>query len=92
MQALATLDAPGGPITLRHAVAEDLPDLVALLAADQLGAHRESLEQTPAALRPYREAIDAIAGRPGTLLIVVGGPRQPIQACHTGCTRSASSV
>jgi GNAT superfamily N-acetyltransferase len=78
MQALATLDAPGGPITLRHAVAEDLPDLVALLAADQLGAHRESLEQTPAALRPYREAFDAIAGDPAQLLLVAVDDGRPI--------------
>lgn len=78
MQELATFDAPDGPITLRHAVAQDLPDLVALLAADQLGAHRESPERAPAALRPYREAFDAIRRDPAHLLVVAVGGGRPI--------------
>jgi GNAT superfamily N-acetyltransferase len=76
MPDLATLDLPRATVVLREAVAEDLPDLVALLAADQLGAHRESLERTPEALRPYREAFDAITADPAQLLLVAAdGPR-----------------
>lgn len=63
---LATLDVPGGTVTLRQAVAADLPDIVALLAADQLGASRE----TPQDVAPYRQAFDAIAADPGQLLVV----------------------
>jgi len=76
MTELAVLDRPGGTLTLRHAVAEDLPDLVAMLAADQLGAHRESLDRTPDALRPYREAFDAIAADPAHLLVVAVDDRR----------------
>ncbi|HYH31471.1 MAG TPA: GNAT family N-acetyltransferase [Pseudonocardia sp.] len=78
MRELATLDVPGGPVTLRSAVEDDLPDLVALLAADELGARRESVERTPAALRPYREAFDAITADPGQLLVVAADDRRVI--------------
>jgi GNAT superfamily N-acetyltransferase len=64
------LDVPGGAVTLRLAAADDLPHLVALLAADQLGAHRENIERSPAALQPYRAAFDAISADPAHLLIV----------------------
>jgi GNAT superfamily N-acetyltransferase len=78
MEELATLDVPGGTVTLRHAIAADLPDLVAMLADDVLGAHRESLERTPEAMRPYREAFDAIAADPAHLLLVAADARRPI--------------
>lgn len=78
MPDLATLDLAGATVVLREAVAEDLPDLVALLAADQLGAHRESLERTPEALRPYREAYEAIAADPTHLLLVAADDRRPV--------------
>lgn len=61
-----TLDVPGGTVALRRAAAEDLPEVVALLAADQLGAQRE----TPDVLGPYREAFAAIAADPAPLLVV----------------------
>jgi GNAT superfamily N-acetyltransferase len=67
---LATLDAPGGAVTLRTAVDSDLKELVALLAADQLGARREALDPTPEALEPYRQAFDAIMADPAHLLLV----------------------
>jgi GNAT superfamily N-acetyltransferase len=70
MQGLALLDVPGGAVTLRLAAADDLPDLVALLAADQLGVHREAAERSPAALQPYRDAFDAISADPAHLLVV----------------------
>jgi GNAT superfamily N-acetyltransferase len=68
MRTLAELDLPGGPVVLRLAAADDLPDLVALLADDQLGAQRESTD--PAGLAPYRAAFDAIAADPHHLLVV----------------------
>jgi GNAT superfamily N-acetyltransferase len=78
MGALATFDVSGRLVSLRHAVAADLPDLVELLAADQLGAGRECPEQTPEALRPYREAFDAIAADPAHLLLVAADGQRPI--------------
>lgn len=78
MRELATHHVPGRAVTLRHAVPEDLPDLVQLLAADQLGAQRESLEPTSAALEPYREAFDAIAADPAHLLVVAVEGRRVI--------------
>src|SRR4051794_21955076 len=70
MQGLALLDVPGGAVTLRLAAADDLPELVALLAADQLGVHRETVERSPAALQPYRAAFGAISADPAHLLVV----------------------
>jgi GNAT superfamily N-acetyltransferase len=67
---LATLDVPGGAVTLREAAPDDLPEVVALLAADQLGIQRESADE----LAPYRTAFDAITADPAHLLVVaVGG-------------------
>jgi GNAT superfamily N-acetyltransferase len=63
---LATLDMPGGAVTLRQAVPDDLPEVLALLAADQLGVHREAADE-PA---PYRAAFDAITADPAHLLVV----------------------
>jgi GNAT superfamily N-acetyltransferase len=66
MEDLATLDVPGGAVTLRQAVPDDLPEVVALLAADQLGAGRENLDEPT----PYRAAFDAITADPAHLLVV----------------------
>ena len=63
MEDLATLD---GTFTLRQAVPADLPEVVALLAADQLGVHREAADD----LAPYRTAFDAITADPAHLLLV----------------------
>ena len=63
MEDLATL---GGAITLRRAVPEDLPEVVALLAADQLGVTREAVDD----LEPYRAAFDAITADLAHLLVV----------------------
>ncbi len=70
---LATLDVPGGAVTLREAAPDDLPEVVALLAADQLGIHRESADE----LAPYWRAFDAITADPAHLLVVAvdGGGR-----------------
>jgi GNAT superfamily N-acetyltransferase len=63
---LATLEVPGGAVTLREAATDDLPEVVALLAADQLGIQRESADE----LAPYRTAFDAITADPTHLLVV----------------------
>jgi GNAT superfamily N-acetyltransferase len=65
---LAILNLPGGPVALRAAMAEDLPELVALLADDRLGAHRESF--TPTDLPLYRAALEAISADPHHVLVV----------------------
>lgn len=63
MDDLATLD---GTVTLRRATPDDLPEVVALLAADHLGVTREAADD----LEPYRTAFDAIAADPAHLLLV----------------------
>src|SRR5687768_10823187 len=63
---LATLEVPGGAVTLREAATDDLPEVVALPAADQLGIQRESADE----LAPYRTAFDAITADPTHLLVV----------------------
>ena len=56
----------GDSVMLREALPGDLPEIVALLAADQLGAHREAAGD----LEPYRAAFDAITADPAHLLLV----------------------
>ena len=57
-----------GPPTFRHAVAPDLPQLVAMLADDNLGAQREDSSQPLNS--SYRAAFDAIDRDPNNVLIV----------------------
>jgi GNAT superfamily N-acetyltransferase len=56
------------PPTFRHAVARDLPHLVAMLADDDLGAQREDNSQPLNS--NYRAAFDAIDRDPNNALIV----------------------
>ncbi|GIJ58026.1 N-acetyltransferase [Virgisporangium aurantiacum] len=60
---LAELD---GGVVLRRAEREDLPRLLELLAADQLGARRERTDD----LSPYEAAFAAIDADPAQLLVV----------------------
>jgi ribosomal protein S18 acetylase RimI-like enzyme len=63
-----TLAVDGGaPVELRRAVEEDLPALVALLADDELGAHREL---SGGRLTPYRAAFALVDADPAHLLVV----------------------
>ena len=55
-----------GTVVLRRAERDDLPAVLALLAADRLGAHRES----PDDLAPYHAALAAIDADPAQLLVV----------------------
>jgi GNAT superfamily N-acetyltransferase len=66
---LATLDAGPPAITLRRAGIGDLPAIVALLAADQLGAVRDSI-RSDADLRAYRRAFAEIDRDPAHRLLV----------------------
>jgi GNAT superfamily N-acetyltransferase len=71
MEDLARL---GDSVTLREAVPDDLPEVVALLAADQLGVHREEAGD----LEPYLAAFDAITADPAHLLLVARDPSRVV--------------
>lgn len=64
---LARLTAGTSVIELRHATPDDLPAIVSLLAADQLGHSKESGDR--ADLEPYRTAFRAIDADPAQLLV-----------------------
>ncbi|MEV0699766.1 GNAT family N-acetyltransferase [Saccharopolyspora sp. NPDC050389] len=70
MSVLAELSAGSGTYRLRRATGDDLGPIVELLAADQLGATRESA----ADLEPYRRAFEAIDTDPAQLLLVAATP------------------
>ncbi|MGI5350090.1 N-acetyltransferase family protein [Streptomyces sp. CA-250714] len=59
-------EPPDEEFAVRRATAEDLPEIVALLADDALGAGRE----TPSDLAPYRAAFDRIAADSNQHLVV----------------------
>jgi ribosomal protein S18 acetylase RimI-like enzyme len=67
--ALGQIEVDGGPVLLRRAEAADLPALVALLAADQLGASRDGPDG-PEGWAPYERALAAIDADPAHLLVV----------------------
>ncbi len=64
--ALMTAAVEPGTFSLRRARKGDLPRILALLADDQLGATRESVDD----LAPYERAFDAIDADPAHLLVV----------------------
>jgi GNAT superfamily N-acetyltransferase len=66
---LATFDLDGTPVVLRRAVRPDLPALVALLAADDLGATRDGI-RGQADRDAYERAFQAIDQDPAQLLLV----------------------
>ncbi|MER6121163.1 GNAT family N-acetyltransferase [Streptomyces sp. NPDC001795] len=55
-----------GDLEIRPAGADDVPAIVALLADDPLGAHRES----PDDLAPYLRALDRLSSDPNQHLVV----------------------
>ena len=61
-----TAAVEGGTFSLRRARRGDLPRILTLLADDQLGAVRESADDTA----PYERAFDAIDADPAHLLVV----------------------
>jgi GNAT superfamily N-acetyltransferase len=66
---LATVGLGAGQVALRRAVRGDLPAIVALLAADDLGAARDGL-RGPQDRDAYEQAFHAIDRDPGQLLVV----------------------
>jgi hypothetical protein len=67
------LSVEGGAVTLRRARDEDVPAIVDLLAADQLGASREGGD-----LAPYLDAFAALDGDPAQLLVVATAQGQVV--------------
>jgi GNAT superfamily N-acetyltransferase len=66
---MAELPAQGETVVLRRATAADVPSVVDLLAADQLGATRDGAG-TEEDLQPYLAAFAAIDADPAHLLLV----------------------
>ncbi len=69
MTASARLHVQGTAVVLRRAGVQDVRQIVALLAADQLGAHRDGVT-TDDDLQPYLDAFHAIDADPAHLLLV----------------------
>ena len=69
MNDLATIELRGSAVVLRRAEAGDIPAIVGLLAADQLGATRDGVN-TPQDLAAYQAAFRAIDTDPAHLLLV----------------------
>ena len=69
MSPLAALRLDNTTVVLRRATAQDLPRLVELMAADQLGVDRDGI-RTVEDLGRYRTAFDAIDSDPAHLLVV----------------------
>jgi GNAT superfamily N-acetyltransferase len=69
MTLLAEFELSQGPVELREARRPDLPALVALIAADQLGATRDGVRDE-ADLAAYDQAFEAIDADPAHILIV----------------------
>jgi ribosomal protein S18 acetylase RimI-like enzyme len=72
VEILETLDLGSARIALRRATALDVPEIVELLAADQLGAARDGI-RSPEDLAAYRAAFEVIDRDPAHLLVVGQG-------------------
>jgi GNAT superfamily N-acetyltransferase len=69
MDSLAVLAAEPAQVLLRRARQDDVPAIIALLAADQLGAGRDGIRDE-ADLAAYEQAFGAIDADPAHLLVV----------------------
>jgi GNAT superfamily N-acetyltransferase len=69
MDVLAEIDLGPGPVRLRPARQGDVPALVSLIAADQLGATRDGVRDA-ADLAAYTAAFEAINDDPAHILVV----------------------
>jgi GNAT superfamily N-acetyltransferase len=69
MATLAQLELDQGPVILRAARRDDVPAIVALIAADQLGATRDGVRDE-ADLAAYLEAFEVIDADPAHILVV----------------------
>lgn len=71
---LTVVDLGASSVVLRRARAEDVPAIVGLLAADQLGTARDSV-RSPEDLACYQRAFRVIDGDPAhTLVVAESGP------------------
>jgi ribosomal protein S18 acetylase RimI-like enzyme len=61
-------------VVIRRATRADLPGIIAMIADDQLGATRESVDD----LTPYETAFEAIDADPNQLLVVADRNGEPI--------------
>jgi GNAT superfamily N-acetyltransferase len=77
MTVLETLGLGSQDVVLRRAAAGDLPALVDLLAADQLGATRDGV-RTPEDLAAYQAAFRSIDADPAHLLLVAQAGEQVV--------------
>jgi ribosomal protein S18 acetylase RimI-like enzyme len=74
VEILETLELASSSVVLRRAESSDLPAIVELIAADQLGATRDGVK-TPEDLAAYQAAFKAIDRDPAHLLLVAqSGP------------------
>jgi GNAT superfamily N-acetyltransferase len=69
MDELCRITSAGAQYVVRRAVAEDVPAIVELIAADQIAQRRDGGD-----LAPYRAAFAAIDADPAQLLVVVTDP------------------
>jgi GNAT superfamily N-acetyltransferase len=69
MESFAELEAGGRTVQLRRARAADVPALIALIAADQLGAARDGIRDS-SDLAAYKAAFEAIDADPAHILVV----------------------
>jgi GNAT superfamily N-acetyltransferase len=69
MHSLATFDTARGAVILREAVVADVPSIVELLAADQLGSARDGADPVEG-LAPYLRAFETLDADPAHLLLV----------------------
>jgi ribosomal protein S18 acetylase RimI-like enzyme len=74
---LTTLDLGGSAVILRRARPADLPAIVGLIAADQLGATRDGV-RTADDLVPYERAFDALDRDPAHLLVVADAGQEVV--------------
>jgi GNAT superfamily N-acetyltransferase len=79
MEALAHIELipAGPPVALRRARRDDVPAIVELIAADQLGASRDGVRDD-ADLAAYAAAFDAIDADPAHLLVVAEAAGQVV--------------
>jgi len=70
MTRFTEITLPGSTVFLRDAVRDDVPVIVQLLAADQLGSTRDDGASGREGLEPYLRAFTALDADPAHLLVV----------------------
>jgi len=91
MDVLTVLPLGSSPVTLRRAAEPDVPAIVRLLAADQLGATRDGVN-APEDLAAYQRAFRAIDADPAHLLVVGDAVLQTPECATAPQTQAQSHV